>query len=111
MATTHTQPRYARRTARPHRDDPADEPIREALDLLDGLDEDDVPPEPVDPEQLARHHVTTVLVAHEGRRWLPNVLDALASLDRKPDIITAVDTGSKDNTRQLLADAVNRVLA
>jgi GT2 family glycosyltransferase len=105
MATTQTQPRYARRSRR-HREDNTDEPIRETLDPLDGLDEDLVLPEPVTRQQLARHHVHAVLVAHEGRRWLPQVLDALTALHRKPDVVTAVDTGSKDNTRQLLTDGL-----
>jgi GT2 family glycosyltransferase len=102
MATTSTQPRYARRSTRAHRDEPADDPLY----TLDVWDEGEVPPEPVDPNELARHHVTAMLVAHEGRRWLPEVLAALDRLDRRPDLITAIDTGSKDNTRQLLAEAL-----
>lgn len=47
--------------------------------------------------------VTAVLVAHDGQRWLPRVLAALAALDRAPDRLVAVDVGSTDDTAALLA--------
>ncbi len=67
--------------------------------LLDELDEpdDDVAPR--------YHHVTAVLVAHDGGRWLPAVLTALARTTRRPDRVVAVDTGSQDDTPDLLARA------
>lgn len=61
---------------------------------------------PIDPGALAEQHVTAVLVAHDGERWLPQALDALARLTYLPDRIVAVDTGSRDSTPKLLADAL-----
>jgi GT2 family glycosyltransferase len=61
---------------------------------------------PVDPAALAVHHVTAVLVAHDGQRWLPGALAAIAASDRAPDRLLAVDTGSRDDSGQLLADAL-----
>jgi GT2 family glycosyltransferase len=55
---------------------------------------------------LAAHHVTAVLVAHNGERWLERSLTALSQLDRVPDRIVAVDTGSRDATPDLLAAAL-----
>lgn len=54
-------------------------------------------------EAIARHHVTAVLVAHDGERWLPEALAALARQVRKPNHVVAVDTGSTDGTAALLA--------
>lgn len=67
--------------------------------LLEDLDE----PEPEIEER--DHHVTAVLVAHDGERWLPAVLTALARSTRRPDRVVAVDTGSQDSTPELLARA------
>jgi GT2 family glycosyltransferase len=50
-------------------------------------------PEPGDPP---RHHVTTVLVVHDGERWLPRVLDGLDAQTRAPDAIAVADTASGD---------------
>ncbi len=63
-------------------------------------------PLPVDPAALVAHHVTAVLVAHDGQRWLPRTLAALAASDHTPDRIVAVDTSSRDASPQLLADAL-----
>ena len=51
------------------------------------------------------HRVTAVVVAHDGARWLPRLLSALADSTRPPDHVVAVDTGSRDETAQLLADS------
>ena len=56
--------------------------------------------------RLHRHDVTAVLVAHDGARWLPFALAALADLERSPRRILAVDTGSTDASPQMLADAL-----
>src|SRR5689334_497730 len=48
--------------------------------------------------------VTAVLVSHDGSRWLPAVLDALATQTRPPDQIIAVDTDSSDDSATLLRD-------
>lgn len=47
--------------------------------------------------------VTALLVSHEGARWLPGVLDALAAQTRPPDRVVAVDTGSTDEGPELVA--------
>ena len=51
-------------------------------------------------------HVTAVVVAHDGARWLPETLDALAAQTRPADLVLAVDTGSSDGTVDLLRSAV-----
>jgi GT2 family glycosyltransferase len=53
-----------------------------------------------------RHRVTAVLVSHDGARWLPYVLEAIGRLARPPQRVLAVDTGSTDGSRELLADAL-----
>ncbi|MGN6331517.1 MAG: glycosyltransferase [Motilibacteraceae bacterium] len=50
-----------------------------------------------------RHIVTAVLVTHDGHRWLPDVLAALEAQTRRPERLVAVDTGSTDGSRELLA--------
>lgn len=54
----------------------------------------------------SRHLVTAVLVAHDGARWLPDTLAALARQSRPAQRLVAVDTGSRDESAQLLADAL-----
>lgn len=46
--------------------------------------------------------VTVLLVSHDGGRWLPAVLDAIAAQTRRPDGVLAVDTGSTDDSVDLL---------
>ncbi len=53
------------------------------------------------------HRVTAVLVCHDGARWLPAVLTALARSTRRPEQIIAVDSGSTDGTAELLASALD----
>lgn len=50
-----------------------------------------------------RHVVTAVVVGHEGAAWLPRLTEALWALDRRPERLIAVDTGSTDETAELLA--------
>jgi GT2 family glycosyltransferase len=52
--------------------------------------------------------VLAVLVCHDGEPWLPETLDALGALRRRPRWVIAVDTGSEDATSSLLA-ASNQV--
>jgi GT2 family glycosyltransferase len=52
------------------------------------------------------HRVTAVLVAHDGARWLPDVLDALSGQTRPPQYVVAVDVGSTDETASLLAEGI-----
>jgi GT2 family glycosyltransferase len=51
------------------------------------------------------HHVTAVLVAHDGAQWLPEVLTALSGQTRPADRVVAVDTSSADDSASLVADA------
>ncbi len=53
----------------------------------------------------ARQRVTAILVTHNGARWLPEVVAALSSQERPPDFLVAVDTGSTDGSRELLANS------
>lgn len=57
-------------------------------------------------QMLPQHRVTAILVTHDGARWLPTVLAALAGQVRPADLLIAVDTGSVDATKRLLAEAV-----
>ncbi|WP_070013505.1 glycosyltransferase family 2 protein, partial [Streptomyces abyssalis] len=62
--------------------------------------------------EFPRHVVTAVLVSHDGARWLPEALSGLLSQERPvQDVITA-DTGSADESAQLLTEALgpDRVL-
>lgn len=49
--------------------------------------------------------VTAVLVAHNGARWLPDALAAIAALTVRPGRIIAADAASTDETPGLLAAA------
>lgn len=49
-----------------------------------------------------RHHVTAVVVSHDGEVWLPAVLTTLAAQTRLPDAAVGVDTGSVDSSADLL---------
>jgi GT2 family glycosyltransferase len=48
------------------------------------------------------HLVTAVLVCHDGARWLPEVLDALAAQTRQPERFVAADTESTDGSAELV---------
>lgn len=56
--------------------------------------------------------VTAVLVAHDGARWLPDALAGLLGQERPVQNAVAADTGSADDSAQLLTDALgpDRVL-
>ena len=49
-----------------------------------------------------------MLVCHDGARWLPTVLEGLAAQLAPVTHVVAVDTGSRDSTHDLLADALGR---
>lgn len=51
-------------------------------------------------------HVIGVLVAHDGARWLPEALAAIAAQTRPVDQLIAVDTGSSDVTGALLTQTL-----
>lgn len=48
------------------------------------------------------HHVTAVVVSHDGAVWLPAVLTTLAAQSRLPDTAVGVDSGSRDDSPALL---------
>ena len=60
------------------------------------------------PARLPRrhHHVTAVLVSHNGAVWLPAVLTTLAGQTRAPDAVVGVDTGSTDASASLLRSSL-----
>lgn len=55
--------------------------------------------------------VAVLLVSHDGARWLPTVLAGIRSQTATVGRFLAVDTGSKDDSRELLAAAGAEVLA
>ncbi|NIJ10742.1 GT2 family glycosyltransferase [Saccharomonospora amisosensis] len=56
---------------------------------------------------LSTAPVLAVLVCHNGAEWLPLVLSALRRSTIRPRHILAVDTGSSDDTAELLAEAAD----
>ncbi|MCX5524480.1 glycosyltransferase [Streptomyces bobili] len=62
--------------------------------------------------EFPRHVVTAVLVSHDGARWLPDALAALLGQERPVQSVMAADTGSADDSAQLVTDALgaDRVL-
>ena len=63
---------------------------------------DDTAAVPVVPSR--RHHVSAVLVAHNGQRWLPATLRGLNAQTRPVDAFVAVDTGSTDESASTIID-------
>ncbi|WP_043620678.1 glycosyltransferase family 2 protein [Nonomuraea candida] len=55
---------------------------------------------------MSRPHVTAIVVAHDGARWLGETLRALVSQSRRPDRVAGVDNGSRDGSADLLAQAL-----
>ncbi|MFJ9927468.1 glycosyltransferase [Streptomyces misionensis] len=58
--------------------------------------------DPARPPEFPRHVVTAVLVSHDGARWLPDALAGLFGQERPVQQAVAADTGSADNSAQLL---------
>ena len=84
----------------------ADEPeaqTTEWFSVEDYLSQDDAPPA----LPRRRHHVTTVVVSHDGATWLPAVLTTLAQQTRPPDSAVGVDTGSDDGSAELLTTSLS----
>ncbi len=54
--------------------------------------------------------VAALLVSHDGSRWLPTVIDGLRSQRTPVSRVVAVDTGSKDDSADLLDAAFDGVL-
>ena len=65
------------------------------------------------PPATGRHAVTAVLVAHNGARWLPQSAAGLRAQTRPPERFVAVDTGSTDESADILAQLLGpeRVVA
>ncbi|HNI70557.1 MAG TPA: glycosyltransferase, partial [Marmoricola sp.] len=55
--------------------------------------------------------VTTILVSHNGARWLPAVLAGIQSQHRAADQVLVVDTGSTDDTLARLESTPYQVLS
>ncbi len=51
--------------------------------------------------------VAVLLVSHDGSRWLPGVLEGLAEQADLVSRVVAVDTGSRDESVELLAEALS----
>lgn len=56
----------------------------------------------------AQHVVTAVLVAHDGAAWIPRVTAALLNQTRPVQRVVGVDTGSRDRSGAMLAEAFGR---
>jgi GT2 family glycosyltransferase len=54
--------------------------------------------------------VAALLVSHDGRRWLPTVIDGIRAQRAPLSTVVAVDTGSKDDSADLLQTAFGDVL-
>ncbi|GGN93518.1 integral membrane regulatory protein [Streptomyces albiflavescens] len=65
------------------------------------------PFDPAHPPEFPRHVVTAVLVSHDGARWLPKALAGLLGQERRVQNAVAADTGSADDSAQLLTDALS----
>ncbi|MFI9602573.1 glycosyltransferase [Streptomyces sp. NPDC052043] len=79
---------------------PAPDPARAAVSAQAGTPE------------YPRHVVTAVLVSHDGARWLPDALAGLLGQERPVQYAVAADTGSADESAQVVTDALgaDRVL-
>jgi GT2 family glycosyltransferase len=54
-------------------------------------------------ETYPQHVVTTVIVAHDGAAWLPQVIESLLEQTRPVQRVVAVDTGSQDRSGAVLS--------
>ncbi|OAH15568.1 glycosyltransferase family 2 protein [Streptomyces jeddahensis] len=68
--------------------------------------------DPARPPEFPRHVVTAVIVSHDGARWLPKALAGLLGQERPVQNAVAADTGSADDSAQLVTEALgaDRVL-
>ena len=55
-------------------------------------------------QDFDHHVVTAVIVSHDGARWLPKTLSALREQTCPLQRVVAADTGSTDNSADILAD-------
>jgi GT2 family glycosyltransferase len=61
---------------------------------------------PTNPQ--AQHVVTAVIVAHDGAAWIPRLTEALRAQTRPVQRVVGVDTGSRDRSGAMLAEALGR---
>jgi GT2 family glycosyltransferase len=75
---------------------------------FDSIDDviDDVNDEPFMDVPRRTHRVTAVLVTHDGAVWLPAALSQIAAQTHHVDALVAVDTGSSDDSVEILAHAL-----
>ncbi|MER5185128.1 glycosyltransferase [Streptomyces sp. NPDC002896] len=68
--------------------------------------------DPTRPPEFPRQVVTAVIVSHDGARWLPDALAGLLGQERPVQNAVAADTGSADDSAQLVTEALgaDRVL-
>jgi GT2 family glycosyltransferase len=102
-----THPEAAPDADLPEHDHPVDAAQPEADDpsFAEVFAEAFAPDEPEPPRDLSRHHVTTIVVSHDGGRWLRRTLTTLARQSRPTDAALGVDTGSVDRCPALLREA------
>lgn len=85
----------------PMPDPAATERTTEWFSVEDEFSMEEAPP----PLPRRNHHVTAVVVSHDGAVWLPAVLTTLAAQTRPPQIAVGVDAGSADASADLLSAA------
>jgi GT2 family glycosyltransferase len=56
----------------------------------------------------SQHVVTAVIVAHDGSAWIPRATEALVNQTRPVQRVVGVDTGSRDRSGAMLAEALGR---
>ena len=56
----------------------------------------------------SQHVVTAVIVAHDGAAWIPRATEALVNQTRPVQRVVGVDTGSRDRSGAMLAEALGR---
>jgi GT2 family glycosyltransferase len=61
---------------------------------------------PTNPQ--VQHVVTAVIVAHDGAAWVPRLTEALRAQTRPVQRVVGVDTGSRDRSGAMLAEALGQ---
>ena len=56
--------------------------------------------------QQTRHTVTAIIVAHDGARLLPGLVQALQAQTYPVERVVGVDTGSRDRSGAVLAELI-----
>lgn len=63
-----------------------------------------------EPSVERTHHVTALVVAHDGAEWLPRTLAALRAQSRPVQAAVGVDSGSLDDSERLLTESLDAVV-